>query len=141
VQFPQVTAIALPREISDHTSLLLDSGISSQPKANSFKFELAWLFKDDFHKKVMKVWQHESHGSNSIEIWQNKIRSLRRYLRGWAKNMNGTYKKEKNDILVKMDQQDKKAEMTMLSPQELDGKHCLEIRLMQLLREEEVKWY
>jgi hypothetical protein len=29
----------------------------------------------------------------------------------------------------------------MLSPQELDVKHCLKIRLMQLLREEEIKWY
>jgi hypothetical protein len=29
----------------------------------------------------------------------------------------------------------------MLSPQELDVKHCLNMRLMQLLREEEIKWY
>jgi hypothetical protein len=44
--------------------------------------------------------------------------------------MNGTYKKEKNDILIKIDQLDKKAKITMLSPQELDVKHCLKIRLM-----------
>jgi hypothetical protein len=36
---------------------------------------------------------------------------------------------------------DKKAEMTMLSSRELDVKHCLKMRLMQLLREEEIKWY
>jgi hypothetical protein len=141
VQFPQVTVTALPRAIYYHTPLLLDTGISSQPKVNSFIFELAWLFKDDFHEKVIEVWQRESQGSTSIEIWQNKIRSLCRYLRGWAKNMNGTYKKEKNDILNKMEQLDKKSEMTMLSPQELDVKHGLKIRFMQLLREEEVKWY
>jgi hypothetical protein len=63
------------------------------------------------------------------------------YLRGWAQNMNGTYKKEKNDILNKLEQRDKKSELTMLSPQELDVKHCLKLRLMQLLREEEIKWY
>jgi hypothetical protein len=40
-----------------------------------------------------------------------------------------------------LEQLDKKGEMTMLSPQELDVKHCLKIRLMQLLREEEIKWY
>jgi hypothetical protein len=119
----------------------LDTGITSQPKENGFKFELAWLFKDGFHEKVIEVWQRQVRGSSSIEIWQNKIRSLRRYLRGWAKNMNGSYKKEKNDILLQMEQLDKKAEMTMLSPQELDVKHCLKIRLMQLLRDEEIKWY
>jgi hypothetical protein len=153
VKFPQVMVKALPRGILDHTPLLLDRGIldhtpllldtrlPSQPKANSFKFELAWLFKDGFHEKVIEVWQCEVKGSSSIEIWQNKIRSLRRYLRGWAKNMNGSYKKEKDDTLQKMEQLDKKAKMTMLSPQELDVKHCLKMRLMQLLREEEIKWY
>jgi hypothetical protein len=40
-----------------------------------------------------------------------------------------------------LEQLDKKGEMTMLSPQKLDVKHCLKIRLMQLLREEEIKWY
>jgi hypothetical protein len=141
VQFPQVMVTTLPRGISDHSPLLLDTGTSSQPNVNSFRLELAWLFKDGFHEKVVEVWQPESQGSTSIKIWQNKIRSLRRYLRGWTKNMNGTYRKEKNDILNKMEQLDKKAEMTMLSPQELDVKHCLKISLMQLLREEEVKWY
>jgi hypothetical protein len=36
---------------------------------------------------------------------------------------------------------DKKAETTMLTPQELDLRHCLKAKLVQLLREEEVKWY
>jgi hypothetical protein len=67
---------ALPRGILDHTLLLLDIGLPSQPKANSFKFELVWLFKDGFHEKVIEVWQREVKGSSSIEIWQNKIRSL-----------------------------------------------------------------
>jgi hypothetical protein len=44
--------------------------------------------------------------------------------------MNGSYKKEKEDILQKMEQLDKKAEMTMLSSRELDVKHCLKMRLM-----------
>jgi hypothetical protein len=41
----------------------------------------------------------------------------------------------------KLKQLDKKAECTMLSPQEVDAKHCLNVRLMQLLKEEEIKWY
>jgi hypothetical protein len=34
-------------------------------------------------------------GSSPIELWQNKIRSLRQYLKGRAKNMSGAYGKEK----------------------------------------------
>jgi hypothetical protein len=106
-----------------------------------FKYELAWLFKDGFYEKVKTVWQKETKGSSSLEIWQNKIRALRRYLRGWAKNMNGAYKKEKKDITNKLDELDKKAESTMLLPHEVDLKCCLNARLIQLLREEEIRWY
>jgi hypothetical protein len=73
-----------------------------------------------------------------MEIWQNKIPSLRRYLRGWAKNLNGEIKKEKKEITRRVDELDKKAESTMLLPYEVDLRHC---RLIQILREEEVKWY
>jgi hypothetical protein len=76
-----------------------------------------------------------------MKIWQNKIRALRRYLRGWGENTNGQHKKEKKEIMNKLEQLDKKAKGTMLSPQEVDAKHCLNARLMQLLREEDVKWY
>jgi hypothetical protein len=47
----------------------------------------------------------------------------------------------KKEIMNILEQLDKKAECTMLSPHELDVKHCLNVRLMQLLREEEIKWY
>jgi hypothetical protein len=74
-----------------------------------------------------------------MEVWQNKIRALRKYLRGWAKNKNGAYKKEKKEIISKLDELDKKAEVTMLAPHEVDIKHCLNTRVIQLLCEEEVK--
>jgi hypothetical protein len=102
---------------------------------------LAWLFKDGFHEKVAEVWQWKNKGSTSLEKWQNKIRALQRYLKGWVKNINRSYKKEKKEIMGKLEQLDKKAEITMLLPHELDIKHCLNVGLIQLLREEEIKWY
>jgi hypothetical protein len=62
-------------------------------------------------------------------------------LRGWAKNVSGVNSKEKNGLLDKLDMLDKKAEVSVLSVQEADLKHCLHNRLCQLLREEELKWY
>jgi hypothetical protein len=58
-----------------------------------------------------------------------------------AKHTSGVNKKEKKDLLDKLDSLDKKAETSILSPQELDVKQCLNLRLSQLLREEEIKWY
>jgi hypothetical protein len=121
--------------------LLLDTGIPSQPNLQRFKFELSWLFKNDFYEMVARTWRSEKRGSNVIEIWQNKIRALRRYLRGWAKNNNGAFKMEKKEIISKLDELDKKAEGTLLAPHEVDLRQCLRTQLIQLLREEEVKWY
>jgi hypothetical protein len=55
LKFPKVMVRTLPRGISDHTPLLLDTRLPSQPNTCTFKFELAWLFKDGFHEKVTEV--------------------------------------------------------------------------------------
>jgi hypothetical protein len=120
--------------------LLLDTGMLSQHNSQMFKFELAWLFKDGFYDTVTRVWQSKRKGTNAMEIWQNKIRLLRRYLRGWSKNLNGANKKEKKDVIMNVDELDKKVESTMLSPHEVDLRRCLKARLIQLLHEEEIKW-
>jgi hypothetical protein len=76
-----------------------------------------------------------------MERWQGKICRLRQFLRGWAKNTSGQYKKEKKEILNELDRLDKKAEHTPLQAEELSVKKCLNNRLAHLLREEEIKWY
>ncbi|RLN07182.1 hypothetical protein C2845_PM11G15670 [Panicum miliaceum] len=63
-----------------------------------------------------------------MQKWQNKIRSLRQFLRGWAVNMNGAYKKEKQELTRKADLLDKEAETRLLSQQELDLKQCIKDR-------------
>ena len=106
-----------------------------------FKFELGWLTRDYFHEVVEKVWREEDRGPTSLERWQNKIRRLRQFLRGWAKNNSGHYKKEKKDLISKLEVLDKKAENETLLQWEIDLKQTLKARLIQLLREEEIKWY
>ncbi|KAL5670021.1 hypothetical protein ACJX0J_022242 [Zea mays] len=58
-------------------------------------------------------------GNTAIERWQ-----------GWAKNTSGSNKKEKKEIIQKLDLLDKRAETCMLSTQEVD-------MLASMLREEE----
>jgi hypothetical protein len=63
------------------------------------------------------------------------------FLWGWAQNVSGTYKKERKSILNTLDLLDKKAENTPLASEELDLKNCLNNRIVQMLREEVIKWY
>jgi mannosylglycoprotein endo-beta-mannosidase len=55
--------------------------------------------------------------------------------------MSGAYKKEKKELLNKLNELDKKAEISILSEMDLNLKHVLNERLAELLREEELKWY
>jgi hypothetical protein len=90
---------------------------------------------------VSDVWNKERKGATSLQKWQNKIRRLRQFLKGWAKNMRRAYKKEKQELMRKADELDRKAESVLLTQQELDLKQSVKNRLMQLLREEELKWF
>ncbi|WVZ54678.1 hypothetical protein U9M48_005442 [Paspalum notatum var. saurae] len=87
-KFPLATVVALSREISDHTPLLLNSGAKTH-RCNQpvFRFELGWLQRKDFFSRVAEVWNGRNKGSNAMEVWQNKIRRLRQFLRGWARNI------------------------------------------------------
>jgi hypothetical protein len=134
LKFPLSTVLALTRDILNHNPLLLDTGQNhAGSNYNLFKFELGWLLRDGFVEMVERIWLNER--------WQAKIRKLRQHLRGWAKNVSGAYKKEKKELLDKLNALDKKVEQTLLTPQEIDLKCCLNNRLAQLLREEEEKWY
>ena len=75
-----------------------------------------------------------------MERWQNKIRRLRRFLRGWARNMVSQNKKHKLDLMAKIDNFDRKVETSLLSPQEVELRHHLKGQLTKLLREEEIFW-
>jgi hypothetical protein len=130
---------AMPRDISDHSSLLIDTGtLSSSNNQPMFKFELGWLLRDGFMEMVRNLWDSVKDEEESMRCCQSKIRRLRQHLIGWAKHISGIFKK---DLLDKLDSLDKKAEYTLLSPQELDLKQCMSSCLSHLLREEEIKWY
>ena len=76
-----------------------------------------------------------------MKKWQNKIRRLRQFLRGWAKNVNGNFKREKEELYRLAEELDLKAESQILSQQELDLKQSVKEKITWLLREEEIKWF
>ena len=75
-------------------------------------------------------------GSTPIERWQHKIRHLRQFLRGWAKNISGEYKKQKEKLLRLIDELDIKAETTPLSLSEREAKKQADKCIARLRRDE-----
>jgi hypothetical protein len=99
-KYPLSTIVALNRDISNHTPLLLNTGESNECTVpHPFKFEFGWLIHDDFLDMVKAIWASVTVGNTLMERWQAKIRQVRQYLRGSAKNSSGAYKKVKKKII------------------------------------------
>jgi hypothetical protein len=119
--YPLANVVALSIDISDHTPLLLNTGRApSNGYQPLFKFELGWLLRDGFADMVKEIWESVADGEDVMRQWQTRICRLRQHLRGWAKNVSGTNKKEKKELLDKLDMLDKKEEGSLLSAQEVD---------------------
>jgi hypothetical protein len=88
---------------------------------------------------VKNEWSSIQNESTPIESWQKKIRHLRQFLRGWARNISGDYKKEKERLLNIIDSLDIKAETFPLSEPERSLKRASDERLAKLRRDEETK--
>jgi len=139
-KFPLVTVHALTRTESDHTPLLIDSGDPAHlGNKNHFSFELSWMRQDGFFEMVKNEWNAIHSGNSPTERWQNKMRHLRQFLRGWAKNLSGIYK-EKERLILLIDELDIKAESTPLSVAERAAKKEADASLAKLRRDEESKW-
>jgi hypothetical protein len=93
--YPMVRVFALPRGISDHTPLLIDTGSNQSFGRKKFRFEKWWLERADFRDVVRKAWGTTISSVDPMEIWQSKVRVLRRTVRGWASNVLAELNKHK----------------------------------------------
>ena len=89
---------------------------------------------------IAREWARVTGGRSNIDKWQNKIRHLRQFLRGWAKHESGVYKLKKQRLLELINELDIKAESVLLDDNERASKAEAEHNLKQLLREEELRW-
>ena len=86
-KFPLVTVRALSRTGSDHTPILIDSGVKAHlGNKAGFSFELYWLRQEGFYEMIEKEWKSVITGNSPMDRWLNKLRHVRRFLKGWAKN-------------------------------------------------------
>jgi hypothetical protein len=88
----------------------------------------------------MPTWASFSQGDNPMELRQNKIRNLRQYLRGWARNLCDQYKIERDRLSTIIDILERKAELVPLSDDERTTLRNANDDLLKLHRTEESKW-
>jgi hypothetical protein len=140
-KYPLSNVMAMPREMSDHTPLILDIGESKERSVGQCKFELSWLTKEDIMEVVRPIWDVDANGKCAIEELNWRLGNTRKKLRGWAKNVDAAYKKEKkrlSDILHYLDSQ---AEICGLS--NVDREVMLETKKLynDLVREDNIIFF
>jgi hypothetical protein len=119
-QYPLAFVTAKSRAGSYHVPLVINLRIDEPKKPNVFRFEKWWLNHLGFKEFVAKVWNTACIFTEPIEIWQFKIRLLRKKLKGWARNVNAKIRKLKNDLLEEYDLLDCKYESGSLLPGQKD---------------------
>jgi hypothetical protein len=80
----------------------------------------------------------ECQSRDLVEVWQGRIRNLRKKIKGWSRNREAVLKKPKNKLVGELDQLDKLAESRPLSAQERERRRELIIKLDETWKIEEI---
>jgi hypothetical protein len=105
-----VVVTGLDRTLSDHVPLYLKTDSSVSPKRD-FRYELCWNFRSNFKEIVWKSWSLPVRSRSNIDIWKEKIKRLKKTLKGWNINIEGKYSKLKKELRQKIDFIDKKVKV------------------------------
>ena len=77
----------------------MNLGIKEVKKPGLFRFEKWWLEQPDFKELVAKTLAIPCAFTDVLDVWQFKIRLLRKKMKGWAISVNASLKKTKKELL------------------------------------------
>jgi hypothetical protein len=129
----------LTKGISDHNPLLIDLGDNCSFSKKKFRFEKWWLERDDFKEVVSKAWGEECRLSDPMDIWQFRMRTFRRLVRGWAANVTAELSMHKHSVTAEYNMLDMEAEYRILDVDEVSRLKYLGRELQYLWALEEIK--
>ena len=127
------------RAVSDHVPLILNLGCQEKKKQNIFRFEKWWLEQPYFKDLVIKVWNTPCAFTDPLDIWQFKVRLIRKKVKGWALNNNGEIRKMKQELLKEYEKLDMKLEKEGLQLEEKMRMKKISDDLEGIWRIEEIK--
>ena len=100
-QFSNVIQRMLPRPVSDHCPVLLDSdGIKSGP--SPFRFENMWLKFEGFKDLLRGWWQSLQFSGSFSFVLASKLKALKGILKVWNKEVFGRVEIKKKEALSRI---------------------------------------
>ena len=135
----KVTQRRLPRPVSDHFPILLDSdGVKSRPAP--FRFELMWLKYEGFKDILKGWWQNlQFHGSFSY-ILSAKLKALKGILKVWNRDVFGKVENNKKDALHRISFWDDREKVRGLDIDEAEERVKARADFKRWALMEEISW-
>jgi exonuclease III len=84
---------------SDHCPLVLHTNMKNLHTAIIFRFDNLWLDIPEFQDLVIKWWQDFKLSGDIAKEWHEKMKYMRRKMKGWSKNFFAEKKKRKQIAL------------------------------------------
>jgi hypothetical protein len=88
LKFPLAFVSTSSRAGSDHVPLLLNFGVEELKKSNIFRFKKWWLQQAGFRELITKLGNTPCAFIDPLDIWQFKMRLIRKKVKGWDINVN-----------------------------------------------------
>ena len=135
----KVTQRCLPRPVSDHFPILLDSE-GGRMGPSPFRFELMWLIFEGF-KETLKGWWQSLHFYGSFSfILSAKLKALKGILKAWNREVFGKIETNKEDALRRVSFWDDREKERGLALKEVEerAKDKADFKTWALM--EEISW-
>ena len=75
-----------------------------------FKFENCWFQRPDLDGIVERIWKKNYPGKSALDRFHNKMKNMRKILKGWNLNFEASLRKHKKMLAGDIDRLDKKEE-------------------------------
>ena len=138
-QFSHLVQKALPRFVSDHCPILLDSGTFIRGKSY-FKFENMWLRHEDFTGNVRQWWGSYEFQGNPSFVLASKIKVLKEDIKKWNKESFGDVHIKKLELMKELQLLESKENQGLFTGDDRVHRLNTQAELERTLLLDEVSW-
>ncbi|KAG5553365.1 hypothetical protein RHGRI_011291 [Rhododendron griersonianum] len=137
--FSNVAQFSLPRPISDHIPILLDSGGIRQG-STSFRFENMWLSSEGFVDRVSKWWGNYSILGTPSYVLAKKLKLLKEDLHKWNSEVFGRLEFQKAKCIGDIQHWDGEEQIWVLTEEEKVLRNYAKEEFGKIAKFEEISW-
>ena len=138
--FPTIIQKRLPRILSDHFLIILESGDFSRGR-RPFRFENMWLKTNGFKEKVKGWWDSYIFYGTPSYILACKRKALKLDLKKWNEKVFGHVGVKKNQLMSELNELDALAEIRHLTREEIQKKALFVADLERTCLLKEISWW